>query len=60
MAENKSLDLKSPEALIRLFARYRDEWMAIAENGRREGYRWARLLARAGTLVGQGAGHAPA
>jgi hypothetical protein len=49
---------ESPEARIALLARNRDEWMTIAEAGRREGYRWARLLSPARTLIGQGVNHA--
>jgi Queuosine biosynthesis protein QueC len=49
---------ESPEALIALLARNRDEWLAIAVDGRRKGLPWARLLAR--NLAGQGASHATA
>ncbi len=49
---------ESPEALIALLARNRDEWMAVAAEGRRKGLTWARLLDR--NLVGQGASYAPA
>jgi hypothetical protein len=47
---------ESPEPLIALLARYRDEWLAIADEGRRRGLPWARLLER--KLVGQGVTHA--
>jgi 7-cyano-7-deazaguanine synthase in queuosine biosynthesis len=33
------------EAVIALLARYRDEWMAVASDGHRKGFAWARLLA---------------
>ncbi len=46
-----------PEALIALMARNRDEWMAVAAEGRRKGLQWARLLER--NLAGQGASYAP-
>ena len=35
---------ESPEALIALLARNRDEWLAVAAEGRRKGLPWARLL----------------
>ncbi len=47
---------ESPEPIIALLARYRDEWLAIAADGRRRGLPWARLLER--NLVGQGVTHA--
>ena len=50
----------SPEPIIKLLSRNREEWQAIADAGRRKGYDWARLLDPARTLVGQGASHAPA
>jgi 7-cyano-7-deazaguanine synthase in queuosine biosynthesis len=46
----------SPERIIDLLARNRDEWEKLAAEGREKGYRWARLLAPA--LVGQGANYA--
>jgi hypothetical protein len=49
---------ESPEAVIALLARNRDEWMAVASEARRKGLPWARLLDR--NLVGQGASHASA
>jgi len=50
----------SPEAIIDLLVRHRDEWKQIVAKGRRVGYRWARLLDPARTSVGQGVSHAPA
>lgn len=47
---------ESPESIIALLARYREEWLTIANEGRRRGLPWARLLDR--NLVGQGASHA--
>jgi 7-cyano-7-deazaguanine synthase in queuosine biosynthesis len=35
---------ESHEDAIELLARYRDEWMAIALEGRENGYNWAKLL----------------
>lgn len=49
---------ESPDAVIDLLARNRDEWMAVASDARRKGLPWARLLDR--NLVGQGVSHAPA
>ena len=51
---------ESPEALIALLARNRDEWLAIAAEGRRKGLPWARLLDPSRTPVSQGVSHAPA
>jgi hypothetical protein len=51
---------ESPEALIVLLARNRDEWLAIAAEGRRKGLPWARLLDRSRTPVRQGVSYAPA
>ena len=47
---------ESPEAFIALLTRNREEWLAIAAEGRRNGLPWARLLDR--SLVAQGASHA--
>lgn len=41
-----------------LLSRNRDEWLKIAEDGRRRGYRWARLLAPARSPMDQGMTHA--
>ena len=50
-----SFDLFGP------LVRNRDEWMAIiAEEGRRMGYQWARLLAPAHYPAALGASHATA
>jgi hypothetical protein len=51
---------ESSERIKALLTRNRDEWLEIAEEGRKKGYMWARLLAPARPLVGQGASHAPA
>ncbi|SRR5579883_51333 len=48
----------SPQPIIDLLARHRDEWELIAAEGREKGYRWARLLAPASGFVGQGANYA--
>jgi hypothetical protein len=51
---------ESPEALIALLARSRDEWLAVAADGRRKGFSWARLLDPSRRPVSQGVSHAPA
>ena len=51
---------ESPEALIALLARNRDEWVAVAADGRRKGLPWARLLDPSRAPVSQGVSHAPA
>src|SRR5262249_42866123 len=48
----------SPQAIINLLARNRDEWQGIAAERCRQGFRWARLLAPARTQVGEGVNHA--
>ncbi len=49
----------SPERIVCLLVRYRDEWLKIAAEGRRNGYRWAELLAPASIVSEQGARYAP-
>jgi len=51
---------ESNEPIKKLLVRNRDEWMAIAEAGRRMGYQWARLLAPAHQPAALGASHATA
>jgi hypothetical protein len=51
---------ESPEPLIALLARNRDEWLAVAAEGRRKSLPWARLLDSSRTPVRQGLSHAPA
>jgi len=49
---------ESSERFSILLCRYRDEWLKIAEEGRKRGYRWARLLAPAQSPMDQGVSHA--
>ncbi len=49
---------ESPERLSNLICRNRDEWLKIAEEGRRRGYGWARLLEPPRPSMEQGASHA--
>ena len=48
----------SREEVIRLLARYRDEWEQIAAEGRERGYEWAEMLAPIQVPVSPGANHA--
>jgi hypothetical protein len=49
---------ESSERFSNLLCRHRDEWLTIAEDGRKRGYRWARLVAPAQSPVEQGVSHA--
>ena len=49
---------ESAERFSNLICRNRDEWLKVAEEGRRRGYRWARLLAPTQSPVDQGVSHA--
>ena len=49
---------ESSERLSNLLCRNRDEWLRIAEEGRKRGYRWARLLAPSQSPMDQGVSHA--
>lgn len=45
----------SPQGIIDLLVRNRDEWLQMAAEGRERGYIWARLLAPAQSAVESGA-----
>ena len=51
---------ESSEQFSNLLCRNREEWLKIAEEGRRRGYRWARLLEPPRSPMEQGASHATA
>ena len=49
---------ESSERFSNLLCRYRDEWLRIANEGHKRGYRWAQLLAPARSPMDQGVSHA--